>query len=36
MPKGMRGYKFNVAEFMDLLKLINKIVPIGSPEWDRV
>jgi hypothetical protein len=36
IPKEKRGYKLNVKELVGLLKLINEIVPISIPEWDRV
>ena len=36
MAKGKRGLKFSVAEMESLLDIIDDIVPIGNPEWERV
>ncbi len=34
--KGKRGFKFTIAELEDLLDVINEIVPIGNPDWEKV
>ena len=36
MAKGKRGLKFSKAEMESLLDVIDDIVPIGNPEWERV
>ncbi len=35
-PKGKRGFKFTIAEMESLLDVIEEIVPIGNPDWERV
>jgi hypothetical protein len=34
--KGKRGFKFTIAELEHLLDVINKILPIGNPNWEKV
>ncbi len=34
--KGKRGFKFTVAELEHMLDIINIIVPIGNPDWEKV
>jgi hypothetical protein len=34
--KGRRGFKFTTQEIKSLLDVIEKIVPIGNPDWGRV
>jgi hypothetical protein len=36
MAKGKRGPKFTIAEIESLLEVIDEIVPIGNPKWERV
>jgi hypothetical protein len=36
MAKGKRGAKFTIAELECLLDVIDEIVPIGNPDWERV
>jgi hypothetical protein len=36
MAKGKRGPKFTIAEIESLLKVIDEIVPISNPKWERV
>jgi hypothetical protein len=36
MAKGKRGAKFTIAELECLLNVIDEIVPIGNPDWERV
>ncbi len=34
--KGRRGFKFTTQEIECLLDVIEEIVPIGNPNWERV
>jgi hypothetical protein len=34
--KGKRGFKFTVAELEHMLNVINDIVHIGNPDWEKV
>jgi hypothetical protein len=34
--KGKRGFKFTVAELEHMLDVIDGIVPIGNPDWEKV
>jgi hypothetical protein len=34
--KGKRGFKFSVAELEHMLDIIDNIVPIGNPDWEKV
>jgi hypothetical protein len=34
--KGKRGFKFTVAELEHMLNIIDDIVPIGNPDWEKV
>ena len=38
MPQGQgrRGFKFTVQEMESMLEVIDDIVPIGNPDWERV
>ena len=36
MAKGKRGAKFTTAELEHLLSIVEEILPIGAPEWERV
>jgi hypothetical protein len=36
MAKGKRGAKFTIAELECLLDVIDEIIPIGNPDWERV
>ncbi len=35
-PKGKRGFKFTIAEMESLPDVIEEIIPIGNPDWERV
>ena len=34
--KSKRGFKFTVAKLEHMLDIINDIVPIGNPDWEKV
>jgi hypothetical protein len=34
--KGKRGFIFSTAELEHMLNIINEIVPIGNPDWEKV
>ena len=34
--KGRRGFKFTTQEIESMLEVIDEIVPIGNPDWERV
>ena len=34
--KGKRGFKFTVAELEHMLDIIDNIIPIGNPDWEKV
>jgi hypothetical protein len=34
--KGKRGFKFTIAKLERLQSVINEIVPIGNPDWEKV
>jgi hypothetical protein len=34
--KGRRGFKFTTQEIESLLDVIEEIIPIGSPDWEKV
>jgi hypothetical protein len=34
--KGKGDFKFTIAELEHLLDVINKIAPIGNPDWEKV
>jgi hypothetical protein len=34
--KGKRGFKFTVAELEHMHDIINNIIPIGNPDWEKV
>ena len=36
MVKGKRGAKFTIAELERLLDVIDEILPIGAPDWEKV
>jgi hypothetical protein len=36
VKKGKSGFKFTVAELVHMLDVIDNIVPIGNPDWEKV
>jgi hypothetical protein len=34
--KGRRGFKFSTQELKSLLDVIEDIIPIGNPDWEKV
>ena len=34
--KGRRGFKFTTQEIESLLDIIEEIIPIGNPDWEKV
>jgi hypothetical protein len=36
VKKGKRGFKFTIAKLEHLVDVMNEIVPIGNPDWEKV
>ncbi len=36
MAQRKRGFKFALSEIESLLKVVEAIIPIGNPDWDKL